>query len=65
MGADDPAKLLADPNGMVRWYIEKEFANRQAERLMLLTAYDMRALIVLVDGIDEAAGLRDVVEVLT
>ena len=29
---------------------------------MLLQAFDMRALIILVDGVDEAAGMRDIVE---
>ena len=29
---------------------------------MLMQAYEMRALIVLLDGVDEAAGLRDEIE---
>ena len=29
---------------------------------MLMQAYEMRALIVLLDGVDEAAGLRDQIE---
>ena len=29
---------------------------------MLMQAYEMRALIVLIDGVDEAAGLRDEIE---
>jgi hypothetical protein len=32
------------------------------ERLMLLQAYEMRAVVILLDGVDEAAGLRDIVE---
>ena len=59
---DDPSKLLADPNGLCRWYIKNQFADRPEERTLLLHAYDMRALVILVDGVDEAAGLRDIVE---
>ena len=29
---------------------------------MLMQAYEMRALIVLIDGVDEAAGLRDQID---
>ena len=54
--------LLADPNGMMRWYISVEFIDRKEERTMLLQAWEMRALVILVDGVDEAAGLRDIVE---
>ena len=32
------------------------------ERLMLLQAYEMRAVVILLDGVDEAAGRRDIVE---
>ena len=37
-------------------------AEQPEERQMLLHAYDMRALVILVDGVDEAAGLREIVE---
>ena len=59
---DEPETLLADPEGMMRWYISNEFADRKEERSLLLLAYDMRALVILLDGVDEAAGLRDIVE---
>ena len=46
------------------WYIENEFPGRQhkAFRDMLQQAWEMRALVILVDGVDEAAGLRSHVE---
>ena len=49
---------------LLLFYIESEFAGKRHEkaRQMLLQAYDIRALIVLVDGIDEAAGMRNEVE---
>ena len=59
---EEPATLLADPEGVMRWYIGHEFAERKEECQMLLQAYDMRALVILVDGVDEAAGLREIVE---
>ena len=34
----------------------------EAWQTMLMQAYDMRALVVLLDGVDEAAGLRDQIE---
>ena len=45
-------------------YIEANFAGKKYEtwRKMLSQAYEMRALIVLIDGVDEAAGLRDEIE---
>ena len=61
LGAE-PASLLSDPNGMLRWYISNQYAEQPEERQMLLHAYDMRALVILVDGVDEAAGLREIVE---
>ena len=36
----------SDPEGLLRWYIRNEFANRKEECDMLLLAYDMRALVV-------------------
>ena len=59
---EDPSVLLQDPNGMMRWYISSEFSDRKEERALLLQAYEMRALVILVDGVDEAAGMRDIVE---
>ena len=45
-------------------YISNQFSEteKRMERLMLLQAYEMRAVIILLDGVDEAAGLRDIVE---
>ena len=59
---DDPSALLQDPNGMMRWYINSEFSDRKTEATLLLQAYEMSALAILVDGVDEAAGMRDIVE---
>ena len=45
-------------------YIESVYSGKKYEAwcTMLMQAYEMRALIVLLDGLDEAAGLRDQVE---
>ena len=45
-------------------YIESVYSGKKYEtwREMLMQAYEMRALIVLLDGVDEAAGLRDEIE---
>ena len=59
---EEPTVLLADPEGMMRWYIKNECSDSRERCELLLTAYDMRALVLLVDGVDEAAGMRDVVE---
>ena len=59
---DDPQELLADPNGLLRWYISSEFVERHEDRKMLLIAHELCACVVLVDGVDEAAGMRDIVE---
>ena len=56
---DDPSTLLADPDSMMRWYISNEFIDRKGGRA---AAGGDRALVILVDGVDEAAGLRDIVE---
>ena len=59
---DDPSALLQDPKGLMRWYIDNQFADKKEERTMLMMAFEMRACVVLVDGVDEAAGMRDIVE---
>ena len=59
---DDPSELLKDPNGLLRWYISAEFNEMHEDRKMLLLAHELRACVVLVDGVDEAAGMRDIVE---
>jgi hypothetical protein len=45
-------------------YIESVYSGKKMESwcAMLMQAYQMRALVVLLDGVDEAAGLRDQVE---
>ena len=45
-------------------YIESVYSGKKFESwcMMLMQAYDMRALVVLLDGVDEAAGLRDQIE---
>ena len=45
-------------------YIESVYSGKKYETWcdMLMQAYEMRALIVLLDGVDEAAGLRDQIE---
>ena len=59
---DDPQELLSDPNGLMRWYISNEFIDRHEDRNMLLIAHELGSLVVLVDGVDEAAGMREIVE---
>ena len=50
--------------GLLQLYIEACYAGKKMEawRKMLIQAFEMRALIVLIDGVDEAAGLRDEIE---
>ena len=38
-----------------------EYADTPRRRDLLLQAYEMRTLILLIDGMDEGAGLREVV----
>ena len=40
--------------------IEKNFEG--IEQTMLLQALQMRALVVLIDGVDEAAGMKEAIE---
>ena len=49
---------------LLQLYIEANYAGKKYEtwRKMLTQAYEMRALVVLIDGVDEAAGLRDEIE---
>jgi hypothetical protein len=50
--------------GLLQLYVESAYAGKKYDgwRRMLMQAYDMRALVVLIDGVDEAAGLRDEIE---
>ena len=59
----DP-KLVVARRRMMLWYIENEFPGKahKAFRDMLQQAFEMRALMILVDGVDEAASLRQAVE---
>ena len=49
---------------LLLFYIENEFSGKRhaTYRQMLLQAYELRALVVLLDGIDEAAGMRNEIE---
>ena len=60
---NDPQKVVARRR-MMLWYIENEFPGKahKAYRDMLQQAWEMRALVILVDGVDEAANLRQHVE---
>ena len=51
-------------NSLLRRYIESVYSGKKMEawQEMLMQAYQMRALIVLLDGVDEAAGLRDQID---
>ena len=49
---------------LLQLYIEQVYHGKKMEswRSMLSQAFEMRALVVLIDGVDEAAGLRDEIE---
>ena len=51
---------LIRKRAMLNWYIENNFEGEQ--RTMLQQAHEMRSLIVLIDGVDEAAGMKEVIE---
>ena len=53
-------KRLLSTRSMLHWYITKNFEGE--ERMMLLQAHEMCALVVLVDGVDEAAGMKEAIE---
>ena len=55
------AKHLAEPNALLGW-VDSHFTGEKRSALHL--AYGMRALVVLLDGVDEAAGKRKEVETL-
>ena len=59
----DEAAIIGEllrSRAMLPWYIQHTFEGEQ--RAMLLQAYELRALIVLIDGIDEAAGMKLAIE---
>ena len=53
------AKSLGEPNPLLSW-VKSEFEGSQRDAIHV--AYGLRALIVLLDGVDEAAGKREAVE---
>merc|ERR1712035_182824 len=55
------AKHLSEPDALLGW-IDNRFTGE--ERSALHLAYGLRALVVLLDGVDEAAGKRKEVEKL-
>ena len=59
--------LLEDPSNLLLSYVRHEMqAEEHAdERKLIELAYETRALIVLLDGVDEAAGLRSQIERFT
>ena len=62
-GAEKSAEASKSMSLLER-YIASVYSGKKFESwcTMLMQAYDMRALIVLLDGVDEAAGLRDQIE---
>ena len=59
---DDPTALLPDPERHDALVHLARVRREQGRATMLLLAYELRALVILVDGVDEAAGMRDIVE---
>ncbi|KOO25536.1 hypothetical protein Ctob_008372 [Chrysochromulina tobinii] len=53
---------VIDFEGLLLWYTGNEFVGRTEEKSLLLLSYEMRACVILIDGVDEAAGLRQVIE---
>ena len=49
------------PANFLRLYLEHEYAG-DVRLQMLLAAYELRTLIVILDGVDEASGLKQEVE---
>ena len=63
-GADKNAAAPEKRMSLLERYIQSVYSGKKMEswQTMLMQAYDMRALVVLLDGVDEAAGLRDQIE---
>ena len=55
-------RLSSTLTAAVLEYIRAEVKDEQ-RRDMLIQAFEMRSLVVLIDGIDEAAGLKDMIEI--
>ncbi len=49
-------------SNLIREYLIAEYKDDEPRRNMLLQAYEMRTLVVLLDGIDEASGLKEELE---
>ena len=58
--ANQDLKTLVGRRGLFRWYLKQAYGEKDAD--MLLQAYQMSAMVILLDGVDEAAGEREVVE---
>ena len=54
------AELDTQPDDLIRFFIEREYSG--ADQQLLLMAYEMRALIPLIDGVDEGADLKQTIE---
>lgn len=57
----DACQCGIDDSNLVLFYIRQEIADA-ATRDMLIQAFEMRALIVLLDGVDEAANVKQIIE---
>ena len=54
--------LKATSNGLLRLYLEHEYPSDQGRVQMLMQAFEMNRTVLVVDGVDEASGLRSQVE---
>ena len=53
----------AGKDDLLRLYIEAEFAQKDPRReLMLKQAMALRSLVIVIDGVDEASGLEQLIE---
>ena len=53
-------KKLVNRRGLFPWYVKHAFS--KVEATMLLMAFEERACVIMMDGVDEAAGERDLIE---
>ncbi len=59
IGEELSARRLSN---LVLDYVRVEYADRDSERRFLEQAFQLRSLVVLLDGVDEAAGLKEMIE---
>ena len=59
---ENPSHPSAVSGSYVHLFIEIEFAGQMEVQKVLLQAYDLRLLLILIDGVDEAAALRKPLE---